>query len=231
MNKVIIVYGPPGSGKGTQSRLIAERFNMVNFDTGSYIKRLVYHPKNKNDKKIEEQRELMEQGFLTDPVWVLGVVKKGVQEIYKSGSGIVLSGSPRTMFEAFGNGKTKGLIDILIARYGKKNIHIFELTVSEEEAIKRIKTRSICNLCQSPILGEYSELKTCPFCGSDLYKRRDDKVELIQTRFKEYLNRTKPILKELEKRGFKVDHINGRQMPYKVFMNIKKLIKQSFDKK
>lgn len=231
MNKVIIVYGPPGSGKGTQSRLIAERFNMVNFDTGSYIKRLVYKPKNKTDKKIKEQRELMEQGLLTDPAWVLGVVKKGVQEIYKSGSGIVLSGSPRTMFEAFGNGRTKGLIDILIEKYGKKNIHIFELSVSEEESIKRIKSRSICNLCQSPILGEYSKLKTCPFCGSELYKRMDDRVEFIQTRFKEYINRTKPILKELEKRGFKVDHINGSLLPYKVFINIKKRIKQSFDKK
>ena len=229
----IIIYGPPGAGKGTQAQLLAEKFDLIHFDSGKYLRELLYDPKNKNNKIIQNERKLNEAGKLNTPSWVLKIVSGKIKEI--AGllhKGIVLSGSPRTIFETFGNEKNQGLIEILEKMYNKKNIYIFNINVSENQTIERNAHRLVCSVCGTPILDmsiilpkfKNADMSQCPFCGGKFKHRFDDNKKVIITRLKEYKERTAPIIKELKKRKYKIIEIDGSPMPYKIHEKIKSFI-------
>lgn len=230
----IIIYGPPGAGKGTQAQLLAEKFDLIHFDSGKYLRELIYDPKNKNNKIIQKERKFNEAGKLNTPLWVLKIISDKVKKI--AGllhNGVVLSGSPRTMFETFGDQKKQGLIEILEKIYGKKNIYIFKINVSENQTIKRNTHRLVCSVCGMPILDmsiilpkcKNADISQCPFCGGKFKHRFDDNKKVIITRLKEYRERTTPIIEELKKRKYKMIEIDGSSMPYKIHEKIRSFIK------
>ena len=226
MKKAVIIYGPPGGGKGTQSELLVKKLGFINFDTGSYIESVVHDPKNKASKEIQKEREFFDNGTLNTPSWVLKVVKENCARIADSGFGVVLSGSPRTMYEAFGEGKTEGLLSLLEKKYGKENIMIFELILPENSSVARNAGRLLCSLCRLNVFGnDYKNAKHCPFCGSLLFKRTLDKPEVIKKRLQQYRDRTQPILKELRKEKIRIIKIDATPMPGKVFGSILKHLK------
>ena len=225
-NKIgIIIFGPPGSGKGTQAQLLAEKFNLVHFDSGSYLRKILYDPKYKKNKAIQAERKLNEAGKINTPLWVLKIIVDKIKKIEKLNESVVFSGSPRSTFEAFGDKKHKGLMKILKEFYGKKNIRIFILNISEKESIKRNSKRIVCSICRTPLLSQMSDVKCqmfkdCPFCAGPLKSRFDDKKEIIVERLKEYQQRTFPIIKELKRKKYKIININGYQFPYKIHQKI-----------
>ena len=222
----IIIFGPPGSGKGTQAQLLAEKFNLVHFDSGSYLRQILYDPKYKKNKAIQAERKLNEAGKINTPLWVLKIIVDKIKKIEKLNESVVFSGSPRSTFEAFGDKKHKGLMKILEEFYGKKNIRIFILNISEKESIKRNSKRIVCSICRTPLLSQISDVipcqmfKDCPFCAGPLKSRFDDKKEIIVERLKEYQRRTFPIIKELKRKKYKIININGYQLPYKIHQKI-----------
>ena len=221
----IIIFGPPGSGKGTQAQLLAEKFNLVHFDSGSYLRKILYDPKYKKNKAIQAERKLNEAGKINTPLWVLKIIVDKIKKIEKLNESVVFSGSPRSTFEAFGDKKYKGLMKILEEFYGKKNIRIFILNISERESIRRNSKRIICSICRTPLLSQMSDVKCqmfkdCPFCAGPLKSRFDDKKEIIVERLKEYQQRTFPIIKELKRKKYKIININGYQFPYKIHQKI-----------
>ena len=238
----IIIYGPPGAGKGTQAQLLAEKFDLIHFDSGKYLRELLYNPKNKNNKIIQKEKKLNEAGKLNTPSWVLKIVSGKVKEI--AGllhKGVVLSGSLRTIFEALGNlpagqagDKNIGLMEILEKMYSKKNIYVFKINVSENQTIERNTHRLICSVCGTPILDmsiilpkcKNTDISQCPFCGGKFKHRFDDNKKVIITRLKEYSERTAPIVNELKKRKYKVIEIDGSPMPYKIHEKIRSFIKK-----
>lgn len=222
-----MIYGAPGAGKGTQANLLAWAKGFIHFDTGKYIENaILYNPDFKNDEIVQIERKNFEAGVLFTPSWTLGVVSEATRKIAKAGFNIVYSGSPRTVYEAFGDSKHDGLIKILEKAYGKKNIFVVLLKVRPESSIFRNSNRKVCSVCATPIL--YSEEthkhRNCPLCGGKLRTRTLDKPEIIKTRLKEYENRTKPITVEFKKRGYKILEVNGEPAPDKVhFAILKKL--------
>jgi len=221
MNIAVILFGPPGSGKGTQAQLLADKFNLFHFDTGKYIRDILYNPKLKNNAAIKRERRLNESGQLNTSHWVFEMVSKKIKEIDKINRGVILSGSPRTTEEAFGtNSNSKGLMDILEKDYSKKNIFIFVLKIIAKESIKRNTHRLICSICRTPVLNisKFRNIKIsiCPFCGGKMNYRFDDKKEVIIRRLKEYENQSQPIIKEIKKRNFKIITIDGTPLPYKI---------------
>ena len=221
MNIAVILFGPPGSGKGTQAQLLTDKLNLFHFDTGKYIRDILYDPKFKNNEIIKREKILNESGQLNTSLWVFEIVSKKIKEIDKINKGIVLSGSPRTAAEAFGqNSNSKGLINILEKDYGKKNIFIFILKISNKESIKRNTHRLICSVCRTPVLNiaEFRNIKIskCLFCGGKMNHRFDDEKEVISKRLKEYANQSQPIIKEMKRRNFKIFAINGSPLPYKI---------------
>ena len=224
--KAIVIYGPPGAGKGTQANLLAWTKNFIHFDTGKYLEQVVHDPENQKDPAIAAETKLFDTGALLTPSFVLKVTTDKTREVAKAGYSIAFSGSPRTLFEAFGDEKNTGLVSVLEKEYGKDSVHFVFLEIEPEASIARNKVRQICVVCGtglSPFM--YKDIEkhsSCPICGAGLRKRTLDNPAVFKTRIKEYEERTKPIMAELKKRGYKVTEVDGRPLPFEVFADIKK---------
>lgn len=231
MPQAIIIYGPPGAGKGTQANLLAARTGFIHLDTGKFLESLVYDPANRRNKIIQRERRLFEEGILMTPSFVFREIAKRVRQIAQSGSGIILSGSPRTQYEAFDKGKPKRhkLVAALEKLYGKKQVHYVLLKVRPQSSIKRNANRKVCSFCGTPSLtlyaGKKCPPKVCLICGAPLRKRTLDKPEIIKKRLVEYRNRTAPIFAGLHARGYTLHEVNGEPAPYKVAQVIAKKLK------
>ncbi len=222
--KAVIIYGPPGAGKGTQANLLAWTKGFVHFDTGKFLDILVHDKDKQSDPAIAEARRQMDSGELVTPEFVLKITAEEAKKIGESNFSIVFSGSPRTMFEAWGDDNNKGLIAVLEETYGKENIYPAHLVIDPKKAIKRNANRKICSICYTAIL--YNEEKghlhtTCPLCGGALRTRSVDNPAVFETRIKEYEERTAPILAELKKHGYKVYEVDGNPLPFDVFADLK----------
>jgi len=212
-----MVFGPPGSGKGTQANLLAAKLGLIHFDTGKFLESIVYDPVRQKEKVAKRERRIFENGGLMTPSFVFREVKKAVTRICKAGWGVVFSGSPRTEYEV------KGLVPVLEKLYGRKNIFAFVLNVPPKESIARNSRRIVCSICRAPLLTAYYPSKNpkhCPICGGKFYKRTLDNPETIKVRLKEYEERTEPVFKILVERGYHLVKVDGRPAPYRIFQNI-----------
>ena len=110
--------------------------------------------------------------------------------------------------------------------YGKKNILVLELKVSDKEAIWRNVRRKICSKCRYPVpyTKETQKLTKCPKCGGLLVVRNLDTEKTMRVRLKEYKNRTYPLLDYFKKIGIPVKKINGEQSIENVFEDILKVV-------
>lgn len=213
--KIIILLGPPGSGKGTQATLLAEKLDLYYFETSNIIEMAVHSHRAEEHVEVDGQKytfghekELWEKGILCSPPFVVFLVEKKINELFQSGKGIVFAGSPRTMHEG------EKVIPQIEALYGPKNIKIILLELSPEQTIFRNSNRKICELMRHPVLytEETRNLKSCPLDGSKLLKRTGlDDPETIKVRIKEYEERTLPLVGFFEKAGLGVKKVNGEQ--------------------
>ena len=226
MAKAVVIYGPPGSGKGTQANLLAWTKNFIHFDTGKFIEEAIHNPEKASNPQVQEARKQFDSGVLVTPSFVLKITTEKTKEIGESGFNVAFSGSPRTMFEAFGDDKNEGLVAVLEKVYGKDNVNFVFLRIDPQVAIKRNANRKVCSLCATAILYNDSthHHTECPLCGAKLRTRAVDNPEVLQTRIKEYEERTKPIITELTNRGYKINEIDGTPSPYVVFDSLKKAI-------
>ncbi len=227
--KVIIIIGPPGSGKGSQANLLAEKLGLHYLETSKFLEETFQEAKKGEfvevgGKKyfLEDERKLWSTGFLMSPPFVAFLLKERIKVLYKEGKGIVLAGSPRTLDEA------EKEIPLLEKMYGVKNIRVVLLEITPKETLFRNSHRRICELMRHPILysQENAKLTKCPLDGSKLVKRKGlDNPETIKVRLREYKERTLPLIDYFQKRGLKVVKIKGSPPPAIVFKNILKTLK------
>jgi len=128
--RAIIIIGPPGAGKGTQAKFVADHIGGVWYDTGSKIR-----------ERLARGEQLAEgyvysTGKLLDPNATLRMVIGDVREVFATQKSIVFSGSPRSITEAFGSGEG-GLMHLLHDTYGMENVFVFHILIPVEESIKR----------------------------------------------------------------------------------------------
>lgn len=227
--KAVVIYGLPGAGKGTQANLFVAVLGLHHFDTGKFIERFVHDPQNQDNEIVKRERSLFDEGKLNTPSWILKIMQEKIGKLANADLSIVFSGSPRTMFEAFGDSENQGLIENLERLYGRENVHFIRLNVPSLISIWRNCHRMICSTCSAIILDGAMLSKTkaagkavtyCPFCASLLYKRVLDNPETMTVRLKEYEERTEPVIKELRSRGYKIKEIDGIGKPYKIFGQI-----------
>ena len=223
MKKIaIILYGPPGSGKGQQADLLADAFGLMHIDTGKLIRAIFSDPSQMKNPVNKREKKLNDAGILNTPSWVVGIVKRRVRIAAKMGYGVVFSGSPRTPYEA---GKE---IPFLEAMYGRKAVKFFFLRVPFAVAARRNRERYVCSVCNRPLLTAYypsKERTRCPVCAGPLRRRIDDDPTKFATRTREYETRTKPAIEYVRRRGYRVTAVNGTPAPFKVFRNIVRRIK------
>ncbi len=231
MKRIIILIGPPGAGKGTQAGLLAERFNLYHWETSHIIGKMIEEAKKGQFVKVEgrkyyfeEEKRLSESGKLWDPPFLVYSVKKKFHELAREDKGIVLVGSPRTLYEG------EKIVPLLKKLYRIKNILVVRIRLSAKESLWRNSHRRECELMRHPILytKETAKLSRCPIDGSKLILRVDDKPEIIKRRLREYRQRTFPLIKLFEKKGLTIKSVNGSRPPAEVFKNILKAVKSFY---
>lgn len=217
--QVIILFGPPGAGKGTQSELLSEKMGLYLFETSKMLEKefkiVEQMAENATDRFVKidgevfdvlNEREIWKRGELCSPPWVTYLTMKELKRLHDDGDNIILSGSPRTVYEA------EREMPLLVELFGKENIHIVLIEISAEVTVFRNTHRKICDLMRHSILfnDETKVLTICPLDGSALTNRKNlDDPETIKTRLVQYKERTLPLFNYFKDNGFKVQRING----------------------
>lgn len=210
--KGIIFLGPPGAGKGTQAKSLADFLGYSFISTGDILRDEV-----KGDTELGRlAKHYMEKGELVPDDIMLKMIEKRLKEVEK---GFILDGFPRNLPQA------EGLEEIL-----KKNSwyveKVFFLKVSEEEIIKRLTSRRVCPECKriyNLITNSPKKDEICDHCNVKLIQRDDDKEDVIKRRLLVYKKDTEPLLKYYKN---KLIEVEGEGKPSEVFERIKSFLKK-----
>lgn len=221
--KVIFLIGPPGSGKGTQGKLLFSKTGFYRFITSKEGKE--YIAQYPDDEQNQRQMKLYNEGKLFDPEWlVYRVQKERTRNILKRSDvgGIIYEGSPRTLYEA------ENFFKILSELVEKENIYVVVIEISDEEVKKRAGERFVCGKNEDHfITTRFSNLgdgDKCPKCDGVLTKRGLDK-EAVDERINQYKIRTMPGIEFLKKHYDKVFTVDGSELPEDIHKNIIKVLR------
>lgn len=196
----IILLGPPGAGKGTQSVGLVERHGMRQLSTGDMLRAAVKAATPVGLKA----KAVMERGELVSDEIVSALID---EELASMGPevGAIFDGYPRTAVQA-------ATLDEILGKNGRSLAHVVELEVNEDALVERITGRFSCANCGAlyhDTANPPSQEGKCDACGSAEFKRRpDDNEETVRTRMAEYRAKTAPILPGYEARGI-VSRIDG----------------------
>ncbi len=203
-NYKIIILGPPGSGKGTQAKLIAERYNIEHISTGD-----IFRAKKNEDSDLGRKiKELINNGQYVPDDITIKIVEEKITNIK---TGYILDGFPRTIPQAEAL-KTFSDINYVVC-----------INVSKKTLVKRLSSRLMCTCGESynKVTKPPKVKNKCDKCGKDLYQRDDEKPEVVAERLKVYKEKTKPLLKFYKKVLVKID---GEPDIPEVFEQIKKVL-------
>lgn len=207
--QVIILLGPPASGKGTQATKLAAEVKLPHISTGDLFRENI----GKNTELGKKAKSYMEAGKLVPDELVLDMLFERVSQP-DCKRGYVLDGFPRTIPQA----------EALDERLGDKvNLKVVNLQVTDDLLIKRTSGRRSCPECKEIYNIYFSppEVEGKCKCGHDLVQRDDDKPEVVKERLRVYKNQTEPLIEFYKKKGVLVD-VNGELPPLEVFDAVKK---------
>jgi len=180
----VVLFGPPGSGKGTQASLLKEKYGLAHIATGDILREAVA---NKTEVGLKA-KSYMDRGELVPDDVVIAIVKDKLQSIGEVG--FILDGFPRTIAQA-------EALDRALVELGKPLDAVVNLQVDEEELVRRLSGRRVCPSCGEPYHLESKPPKVdevCDKCGAALLQREDDKPEAIRNRLRVYREQTEPVL-------------------------------------
>jgi len=212
----IILLGPPGAGKGTQSSLLVQHHGMRQLSTGDMLRAAVAGQTPIGIKA----KAVMDAGQLVSDEIVSALIDAELLAMEPT-TGAIFDGYPRTAAQA-------GALDTILAQHGRQLDMVIELAVDEDELVRRITGRFSCANCGE---GYHDTSKqpaaadTCDRCGSHEFKRRpDDNETTVRKRMQIYREETAPILPGYEERGI-VHRLDGMAPIEQVTEAIERLLK------
>jgi adenylate kinase len=182
MKHIIILLGIPGSGKGTEARLLKERYGYQHISTGDLLRALESDPNG--DPADKAKLSDMKAGRLVDDSLIYKLAFAAISSTLNTGAGVVLDGAIRNVEQA-------KAYDNFFASIGKdKDVVVLTLELSDELARKRLLTRKVCRVCGHimPYTKETEDLFVCPECQGELIIRKDDNEETIEKRLRDQGN-------------------------------------------
>ncbi|HBB36616.1 MAG: Adenylate kinase [Candidatus Moranbacteria bacterium GW2011_GWC1_45_18] len=212
----IIILGPQGSGKGTQAKMLAEKFGLEHVEMGKLL-RDVAKLDSPLGKKVHETINI--QGKLVENRVIEEVLDAKLDGL-PSEKGIIFDGVPRSESQ-------REYIERKIAQMGRKIESVIDINLPEEETIERLSKRWVCENEHVLIMGKDVKgvNEKCPICGSEIRQRIDDTPERIKTRLDIYHKDTKPVIDYYRGQGILIE-IDGRPSIKEVSEDILKKIKR-----
>ena len=188
----IIMLGAPGAGKGTQAKMIADKYGVPHISTGD-----IFRANIKNGTELGmEAKKYMDQGLLVPDELVVDLVVDRVnQDDCKNG--YVLDGFPRTIPQA-------EVLDSELTKLGDHIDYAINVDVPDENIVKRMSGRRACLTCGATYHIEHVPPKKegiCDVCGSELVLRDDDKPETVKNRLNVYHEQTQPLIDFYTEKG------------------------------
>ena len=209
----LVIFGPPGAGKGTQSKFIVQKYNLYQLSTGELLRNEI---KNKTQLGTDIA-SIMNSGQLVSDNIAANLIEKFISD-NKYKNRIIFDGFPRNIIQA-------EKLNFLLNKYSQKIDIVMKLSVSLDLIKKRISGRSVCSIC-GKIYNEY--FNPAPVnsncCASKfLQKRSDDTLEIAITRYETYEKNIKPVINFYEESGL-LKLINGETSISEITKEISDLI-------
>jgi len=191
----LILFGPPGAGKGTQSQLLIERRGMKQISTGDLFRAAI-----KNQTPLgKEAKSILDAGKLVPDSITNGLVKEELSRL--NGQNFILDGFPRNVAQA------EALKDMLAALSLKIDRVIF-MEVPLNMLLGRLSGRRVCRNCGATYHVQSKPTKVegvCDVCGGEVYQRADDKEDVIGTRLEAYETSTRPLKDYFKAKGHYIE--------------------------
>lgn len=189
---ILIMLGAPGTGKGTQGKLLGKKFNIPNVSTGEILRSAI----EQKTQLGNEAKVFIDNGELVPDGVMIRLIKERLAE-EDSKNGFILDGFPRTVQQAEALGE-------LFQETGLKLDYVIGLELGKQKIIERLTSRRLCSACgrdyniiTHPPLNE----KKCDVCGGEIIQRSDDTVETVSKRLSVYEKKTKPVKEYFQKQG------------------------------
>jgi len=206
----IVLLGPPGSGKGTQAGVIAQKLGLAHVASGDLFR----EAERRGDKLGKQVKSYMEKGLLVpDKITIKMILERISAPDCKKGC--MLDGFPRTLEQA-------KALDKVLGGNGEAIDRVIYINVATDELVRRLSGRFICRSCQTPYHFISSPPKVkgkCDKCRGELYQRADDSAETVRRRLDVYSAETAPLIDYYKKAG-KLIEINGAGDIAKISDNI-----------
>ena len=210
----LIFLGPPGSGKGTQAKMLSSELDVPQISTGDILREAVEH----GTRLGQQAKSFMEKGQLVPDDLMLSLVEEriGGRDCEK---GFVLDGFPRTRAQAEG-------LEGIMKSHGEDMDAVIFIDVDDEDVVARLSKRRVCPQCQALFNLDTDPPKrenTCDRCGARLVLRTDDREETVRTRLRVYRESTLPLVEYYESSGL-LRRIDGRGEIREVFSSVRREI-------
>ena len=182
----LIFLGPPGAGKGTQARKVAQARGLVQLSTGDMLREAVAA----GTEVGKQAKDVMERGELVSDDIVIGIISDRIEDA-DCANGFILDGFPRTVAQA-------EALDELLTQKNKTLDAIIEVKVDDERLVERITGRFTCSKCGEGYHDTFRRPEkdgVCDKCGGTEFSRReDDNEETVRSRLQAYHSQTAPLV-------------------------------------
>jgi adenylate kinase len=189
-DRLIVLLGPPGAGKGTQARRLAARYVIPHLSTGDMLRQA----RAEGSELGQRVAAIMDAGKLVSDDIVLALIEERLAD-GSTASGAIFDGFPRTVAQA-------EALEAMLARHGRRLDRAVLIDVSDEEVVRRNSGRRMCSSCQRTFHVEFAPPKQeglCDACGGELVQRSDDLPEKIRARLEAY--HREPMVEHYESKG------------------------------
>ncbi len=196
----LIILGAPGSGKGTASTVIRDKYSLAHISTGDIFRANI---KEMTPLGVEAKKYIDAGKLVPDSVTISMVEDRLNQDDCKNG--FILDGFPRTIPQA------EALEQILSSK-GEAIDAVLSVIVDDEVIKSRVSGRRVCGKCGESYNVTFKPTKVegvCDVCGGEVYQREDDKPETVEARLKTYYENTQPLIDFYDKKGVIVEGNNN----------------------
>ncbi len=212
---ILILIGPPGAGKGTQAKILEQKFNILQLSSGDMLRAKA----KADDSTARKLKALMDSGAFAPDDLMIDIIAERIQQP-DCKNGFILDGFPRTVKQA-------EALDKMLAKLNLKLDIVVELKVNDDSLVERIVGRCSCQQCGASYHIKFNppkRLGVCDICGSSqIICRSDDKEGKVRDRLENFYQLTLPILPYYEQKGL-LQRVDGMLPVEQVSQAILKLL-------